>query len=133
MTFVEGAAERPANDPEKRRPEIATHRLESVVSKNTASRIPFLIMVIRAIFYLSPVTFTGGWAFFVFLFCVVRLTNEDFEMSELELYEELVEATGESEQFLRKQGFSLLEPNVVEERDEPLVVDWDSVDARRGS
>lgn len=53
-------------------------------------------------------------------------------MSELELYEELVEATGESEQFLRKQGFSLLEPNVVEERDEPLVVDWDSVDVGRG-
>jgi hypothetical protein len=37
-----GAAEQPANAGEERRPEIATHRLESVVSKNTASRIPFL-------------------------------------------------------------------------------------------
>jgi len=50
-----------------------------------------------------------------------------------ELYEELSSVTGESESFLRKHGFSLLEPNVVEERDEPLVVDWDLVDARRGS
>jgi hypothetical protein len=53
-------------------------------------------------------------------------------MSEDRLIEELVEATGESEAFLRQHGFSLLEPNNVEERDEPLVVDWDAVDASRG-
>jgi hypothetical protein len=62
----------------------------------------------------------------------VCFTKEGSQMDD-ELYEELSSVTGESESFLRKHGFSLLEPNVVEERDEPLVVDWDLVDARRGS
>ncbi len=53
-------------------------------------------------------------------------------MSEDRLIEELVEATGESEAFLRQQGFSLLEPNTVDEREEPLIFDWDVIDASRG-
>jgi hypothetical protein len=52
-------------------------------------------------------------------------------MSEFELYQELAEITGESQEFLRQQGFSILGQNLVEERDEPLVVDWDEVDASR--
>ena len=50
-----------------------------------------------------------------------------------ELYEELSSVTGESESFLRKHGFSLLQPNFVEERDEPLTIDWDAIDASRGA
>ncbi len=52
-------------------------------------------------------------------------------MSEYELYEELSQITGESPKFLRQQGFSILGPNVIEERDEPLMIDWDQVDAQR--
>jgi hypothetical protein len=52
-------------------------------------------------------------------------------MSELELYQEQAEITGESQEFLRQQGFSILGQNLVEERDEPLVIDWDEVDASR--
>jgi hypothetical protein len=42
MLFGTGAAEQPANAWEVRRPEIATHRRKGVVTKNNASRIPFL-------------------------------------------------------------------------------------------
>jgi hypothetical protein len=52
-------------------------------------------------------------------------------MSEYELYEELSQITGESLKFLRQQGFSILGPNVIEERDEPLMIDWDQIDAQR--
>jgi|GEM_PF-4142018 len=52
-------------------------------------------------------------------------------MSEYELYEELSQITGESTEFLRQQGFSILGPNIIEERDEPLMIDWDQVDAQR--
>ncbi len=52
-------------------------------------------------------------------------------MSEFELYQELAEITGESLEFLRQQGFGILGQNLVEERDEPLVIDWDEVDASR--
>jgi hypothetical protein len=52
-------------------------------------------------------------------------------MSEHELYQELSEITGETPEFLRQQGFSLLGPNLIEERDEPLTIDWDDVDASR--
>jgi hypothetical protein len=50
-------------------------------------------------------------------------------MSEFELYGELAEITGESERVLRQRGFSVLGPNVLDEREEPLVVDWDEVQA----
>jgi hypothetical protein len=52
-------------------------------------------------------------------------------MSESDLYQELAEITGESQEFLRQQGFSILGQNLVEERDDPLVIDWDEVDASR--
>jgi hypothetical protein len=85
-TFVEGAAERSANDGEERRPEIATHRVESVVSKNTASRIPFLIgtyfdfdyfgdfawhLFCRHLFCLAPIL--PGTYFAWHLFCLFCL------------------------------------------------------------
>jgi hypothetical protein len=52
-------------------------------------------------------------------------------MSEFELYQELAEITGESPEFLRQQGFSILGGNFVEEREEPLVIDWDEFEASR--
>jgi hypothetical protein len=52
-------------------------------------------------------------------------------MSENELYQELSEITGETPEFLRQQGFSILGPNLIEERDEPFIIDWDELDASR--
>lgn len=46
-------------------------------------------------------------------------------MTDLEMYEELSEKTGESLGTLRQMGFSILGPNQIEERDEPLMIDWD--------
>ena len=51
-------------------------------------------------------------------------------MTELELYNELSEQTGESIATIRKHGFLILEPNQIEERDEPLVIDWDEFESQ---
>ena len=50
-------------------------------------------------------------------------------MTETELYEELSAKTGEPISTIRQRGFSILTPNHIEERDEPLVIDWDELES----
>jgi hypothetical protein len=47
-------------------------------------------------------------------------------MTQRELERQISQLTGESVQMIRNIGFSPLQPVIpIEERDEPLVVDWD--------
>ena len=53
-------------------------------------------------------------------------------MTQKELERNVSQQTGESIQTIRQLGFSpLVEHIAIEERQEPLVVDWDEVDRRR--
>jgi len=52
-------------------------------------------------------------------------------MTERELMREVATATGESVRTISNHGFVLLRPVAYERDREPLVVDWDEVDARR--
>jgi hypothetical protein len=49
------------------------------------------------------------------------MTQQEFERA-------LVRATGESVETIRSRGFSLVEPPNLE----PLIVDWDQLQAERG-
>ena len=50
-------------------------------------------------------------------------------MTQRQLEREVASATGESMTTIRRRGFSLVEP----EYPEPLVLDWDDLDAERTS
>ena len=48
-------------------------------------------------------------------------------MTQAQMERELARATGESISTIRSRGFSIIEPPELE----PLVVDWDQLDAKR--
>ena len=48
-------------------------------------------------------------------------------MTQAQMERELARATGESLSTIRHRGFSIIEPPELE----PLVVDWDQLDAKR--
>ena len=53
-------------------------------------------------------------------------------MKQKELEREIVNQTGETIQTIKSMGFSPLREVIpIEERQEPLVVDWDEVDRNR--
>jgi hypothetical protein len=51
--------------------------------------------------------------------------------SENSLNQQVANKTGEDVDVIRRMGFSPLGPNEIEERHEPLVVDWDLLAASR--
>ncbi len=48
-------------------------------------------------------------------------------MTQAQMERELARATGESLSTIRSRGFSIIEPPELE----PLIVDWDQLDAKR--
>ena len=53
-------------------------------------------------------------------------------MKQYELNQEVANQTGESLQTIKSMGFSPLRERIpIEERQEPLMMDWDEVDGRR--
>ncbi|QEG22040.1 hypothetical protein MFFC18_19010 [Mariniblastus fucicola] len=55
-------------------------------------------------------------------------------MTQRELEREVASQTGETFQTIRSLGFSALRETIpIEERQEPLMVDWDEVDRRRNT
>jgi hypothetical protein len=51
--------------------------------------------------------------------------------SNYSLNQQVANKTGEDVETIRSMGFILLGPNEIEERQEPLMVDWDLLDASR--
>ena len=55
-------------------------------------------------------------------------------MTQRELDREVASQTGESIQTIKSMGFSPLRETIpIEERQKPLMVDWDEVDRRRNT
>ena len=52
-------------------------------------------------------------------------------MKRYEIEQQVAATTGDDLSTIRRLGFSCLTLNVIEERDEPLVVDWDELAASR--
>jgi hypothetical protein len=56
------------------------------------------------------------------------------KMTQRELDREIASQTGESVQTIKSMGFSPLRETIpIEERQEPLMVDWDEFDRRRNT
>jgi hypothetical protein len=70
-----------------------------------------------------------------FFVSCVRVVQRSCLMNQRELEAEVAGRTGESLKTIRRRGFNLVHPNEVQEDFEvprdPLVVDWDALDARR--
>lgn len=64
--------------------------------------------------------------------CLFGLYSWSHKMTQRELNREIASQTGETIQTIKSMGFSPLQETIpIEERDEPLVVDWDEVDRNR--
>ena len=63
---------------------------------------------------------------------LVRASFMESQLTQRELDREIASQTGESIQSIEAMGFSPLRETIpVEERQKPLVVDWDEVERRR--
>jgi hypothetical protein len=61
--------------------------------------------------------------------CLLSFSSTEFFMTNAQMERELSDLTGESLDTIRHRGFQLVEPPELE----PLIVNWDALDAERTS